>query len=207
MYGPGSRGIFAPKLDFMSISLLGLGIGSFLFHATLRQLFEFADELSMLVLTWSMLQATLTMRQSPAKARGISIVLGLCYVGFAVFYVQSPSILYQVVMFVAGVVLIVLRMLYLFYWMQPALPSEKSRAWNVRSWKALSLCLAGYVLWNIDLEYCAELRAIRHRVGLPWAWLLELHGWWHIMTAIGAAQFMNVAREIRAEVQREQKRE
>lgn len=55
-------------------------------------------------------------------------------------------------------------------------------------------------MWNIDFEYCAELRMLREQVGLPWAWLLELHGWWHILTAVSANQFMEIVRELKVEV-------
>ena len=68
----------------------------------------------------------------------------------------------------------------------------------------MGFCVLGYLLWNIDLEFCMQLRELRAQVGLPWAWLLELHGWWHVLTAIGADRFMNVARELREEVQREE---
>jgi dihydroceramidase len=39
---------------------------------------------------------------------------------------------------------------------------------------------------------CSYLRSIRGTVGLPWALLLELHGWWHICTGIGAYIFIAV---------------
>ncbi|KAJ3540629.1 hypothetical protein NM208_g2691 [Fusarium decemcellulare] len=207
MYGRGSRGLLRPNCDFMSLSLLCLGIGSFLFHASLRAILEFADEFSMLGLTWSMLQATLTIRQSALKARVISIGLGVGFTMFSIIYVQSPEIIYQVIAFALGILLVILRSQYLFHWLQPAFPKDKSHDWNWRTWKAISICLLGYLLWNIDLEYCAEIRAIKERVGLPWAWLFKLHGWWHVLTAIGTSQFMNVAREVRQEVAREQKRE
>ncbi|PGH06786.1 hypothetical protein AJ79_06427 [Helicocarpus griseus UAMH5409] len=45
--------------------------------------------------------------------------------------------------------------------------------------------LAAYGLWLIDVFACPSLRAVRHAIGLPFAWLFELHGWWHILTAIG----------------------
>ncbi|OTA55105.1 hypothetical protein K449DRAFT_337959 [Hypoxylon sp. EC38] len=206
MRGAGNRGIFAPRLDFMSISLLGLGIGSFLFHASLRYSLEFADEFSMLGLTWSMLQASLTIRQPSARARLISFSLTIIFTTFSAFYVRSPRIIYQVFAFATGILVVILRSQYLFHWTQPAFPKAKSCNWNVRTWKGISICLVGYLLWNIDLEYCAELRNIRQQLGLPLAWLFELHGWWHILTAIGASQFMNVAREVRDEVKQEEKR-
>jgi dihydroceramidase len=53
-----------------------------------------------------------------------------------------------------------------------------------------------FLVWNIDLEMCQELRKVREALGLPWAWLLELHGWWHILTAAGAAVYMELIRDL-----------
>ncbi|KAJ6786806.1 hypothetical protein PWT90_03857 [Aphanocladium album] len=207
MYGPGSRGLLKPNVDFMSVALLVLGIGSFLFHASLRQTLEFADELSMMLLIWAMLQATLTIRQSPAKSKMISAALAVIFLSFTAFYLNSPLIIYQVIAFITGVVILFIRSLYLFHWMQPALPKAKSRDWRNRAFAAFFICLVGYGIWNIDLEFCQVLRDLRARVGLPWAWLLEFHGWWHLLTAVGASQFINVVREVLDEVKREQKKE
>ena len=60
----------------------------------------------------------------------------------------------------------------------------------------------GYVVWLIDEFACRYLTNVRHAIGLPFAFLLELHGWyvprlvyipvgkltiirWHVLTAIG----------------------
>lgn len=206
MYGPGSRGLFAPNWDFMSVSLLILGIGSFLFHASLRQALEFVDELSMIGIIWSFLQTTLSIRQSQSKIRVISVVLSAVIIGFSVFYVWSAKIIYQVIAFFIGIGAVSCRFVYLFWWSQPEFPRDKVRDWNRRTLQALGTSLLGYLVWNIDLEFCAMLRDVRERVGLPWAWLLELHGWWHILTAIGADRFMTVAREMREESLREKKK-
>ncbi|KAJ4309312.1 hypothetical protein N0V84_011570 [Fusarium piperis] len=45
--------------------------------------------------------------------------------------------------------------------------------------------LLGYIVWLIDDWACRHLIDARHAVGIPVAFLLELHGWWHILTAIG----------------------
>ncbi|KAJ3530048.1 hypothetical protein NM208_g9495 [Fusarium decemcellulare] len=207
MYGPGSHGLFAPKWDFMSISLLLLGIGSFLFHASLRQTFEFVDELSMLLLAWSMLQTTLTLRQTPSMTRLISVILAVFTISFSAFYIHSQKIIYQVIAFWTGLIAIGLRMRYLLHWLKPGFSEAKRHDWTVRTWTATFTSLFGYFIWNLDLEFCAELRDLRQQIGLPWAWLLEFHGWWHILTAIGAAQFAGVVREVRDEVNREKKDE
>jgi dihydroceramidase len=46
--------------------------------------------------------------------------------------------------------------------------------------------LFGYFLWNIDFHLCFYVTSVKRYVGLPWGLLLELHGWWHIFTGIGA---------------------
>ena len=161
------------------------------------QTLEFADELSMIGIIWSMLQATLSIRQSTSKVRAISVTLAAVILGFSVFYVWSANILYQFIAFSIGIAAVTFRAQYLFWWAQPEFPREKARDWNKRTWQSLRTCLLGYVLWNIDLEFCTMLRNVKQLVGLPWAWLFELHGWWHILTAIGAGRFMDVAREMR----------
>ncbi|KAG6003716.1 hypothetical protein E4U21_001769 [Claviceps maximensis] len=206
MYGPGSRGLLAPRWDVMSVALLFLGLASFLFHATLRQTFEFADEFSMLGLTWSMLQVTCAVRMSPKKYLAASVGLGIGFTSFTLFYLQSPKIIYQVLAFVFSLFLLVLRSQYLFHRLEPAFPPTKRRDWIRRTWIAIGTGVLAYVIWNIDLEFCAHLRRVRRQIGLPWAWLFELHGWWHVLTAVATSQFMDVAREMREEEEQNQEK-
>ncbi|KAK7754989.1 hypothetical protein SLS62_003073 [Diatrype stigma] len=58
--------------------------------------------------------------------------------------------------------------------------------------KVVALLIAAYAICNVDLEMCLQLRALRSRVGLPWAQLLELHGWWHVLTALGASEHLGL---------------
>ncbi|KAI0476931.1 ceramidase [Xylaria cf. heliscus] len=200
MYGHGSRGFFGPKFDFMSISLLVLGIASFLFHASLRQNLQFGDELAMLGLVWSMLQGLLTVRHSSAYDKFINISLAIVFPLFALFYIWTGKIIYHVIEFSIALGLIILRCVYLFYWRKPGFPATKVAEWRIRGRIALVLMGVAYILWNIDLEFCAELREIREHLGLPWAWLLELHGWWHILTAMSAARLMDIVREVQMQL-------
>jgi len=186
MYGPGSRGITAPNLDFMSLSLLVLGTASFLFHASLRQSLQFADELAMLGLAWSLLQGIFTVRRSSAYDRFINICLATLIPLFSAFYVWTGKIIYHASAFAGIMVLITVRGHYLFHWRKPGFPEAKCNGWRIRGRNALIILLVAYAIWNVDLEYCAQLRKIREQIGLPWAWLLELHGWWHVLTAVSA---------------------
>ena len=60
-----------------------------------------------------------------------------------------------------------------------------SRMWTMIA-VGLSLFLGGFVIWSLDNDYCGTVRAWRHEMGLPYGILLEGHGWWHIMTGVGA---------------------
>ncbi|KAI1122265.1 ceramidase [Nemania abortiva] len=206
MYGRGSRGLLAPKSDFMSISLLVLGIASFLFHATLRHNLQFGDELAMLGLVWSILQGLLTVRRSSAYDQFINISLATVFPLFGLFYVWTGKIIYHVIGFSIAIALIISRGLYLFYWREPGFPETKVAEWRIRGWTALGLMGVAYILWNIDLEFCAELRELRKQLGLPWAWLLELHGWWHILTAMSAARLMDIVREVQTHLKVEKQK-
>ncbi|KAM5480509.1 alkaline ceramidase ydc1 [Microsporum audouinii] len=54
----------------------------------------------------------------------------------------------------------------------------------------LSTFLGGFAIWNLDNEYCSNLRTWRRELGLPWGILLEGHGWWHLLTGIGAYMYI-----------------
>lgn len=59
--------------------------------------------------------------------------------------------------------------------------------------------LFGYVLWQIDFRYCAQLTQLKRAVGMPWSFVFEFHGWWHILTAVGAYSFMALVESLTEE--------
>ncbi|SPO03940.1 related to YPC1 - Alkaline Ceramidase [Cephalotrichum gorgonifer] len=203
MYGPGSQGLLSPRRDSMAASLLLVGIGSFFYHASLRQTLQFGDDLSMIVLSGTMLNGVFTVRQTPARARTISALITLASLAFSAFYVYSGKIIYHFTAFTSQIILLTLRCVYIYRRAEPRFSEAKVRAWRRVHGRATLILLLAFALWNVDLEFCAELRELREKVGLPWAWLLELHGWWHVLTAWGAAMFMNVVRDMQDEERRE----
>jgi dihydroceramidase len=50
----------------------------------------------------------------------------------------------------------------------------------------IAIFISGYVIWNIDNFTCSWLTEAKRKIGMPLSFLLELHGWWHIFTGIGA---------------------
>ena len=39
----------------------------------------------------------------------------------------------------------------------------------------------GFVLWNIDNNFCSQLQSLREATGPSLAPITQLHGWWHLL--------------------------
>jgi dihydroceramidase len=65
--------------------------------------------------------------------------------------------------------------------------------------------VGGYVLWNIDIHACSELRAFRNFVGMPLGFVTELHGWWHIFTGLGVYYYIVFIEYLRLYIQAQRK--
>ena len=50
----------------------------------------------------------------------------------------------------------------------------------------VTIFLSGFAIWGVDNVYCSSLRRWRRQIGMPWGFFLAGHGWWHLMTGIGA---------------------
>lgn len=178
---PGSPQNGHPRiLDPFSIALFAVGIASMVYHATLRQGPQFGDDLSMLFLGGSLLQTLYSRGQTRTTTTLVTTVTAVGTLGASAMYIRSGNIFHHFAAFSTMVHLIWPRTLYLI--LSAERPQTERTALLRGFWKAAALLVAAFVLWNIDLEICFELRELRARIGLPWVWLLELHGWWYVLT-------------------------
>lgn len=182
-------------LDIQSVGLLLVGIFSGVFHGTMHQETQLLDDLSMLILAGSLVQPLYVYRQSSLVGAAVIALLWGGIGTMAVIYVRSGDIFIHVMTFTALLTFVWPRTLYLVYWTGLYSKAEK-KVFMRYFWKAVFALIFGFTLWHIDLEYCAELRAARKAVGLPVAWFLELHGWWHVFTALGASWYMRLIRMV-----------
>jgi dihydroceramidase len=182
------------RMDHMSLSLFLVGLCSLLYHATLRQTVQFSDDLSMLFLAASLTQRLYCHGQTAYKVRLTIVLIYSGTAAMSAIYVRSGNMLLHTYMFAAMLTLIWPRTLYLIR-SQTGVTEQNRKRWG-RFGLAVGYLVLGFVLWNIDLVYCQQLRDLRVRIGLPWAWLLELHGWWHVLTALGAATYMELIRDL-----------
>ncbi|KFA80427.1 hypothetical protein S40288_07057 [Stachybotrys chartarum IBT 40288] len=195
------RGLYAPNWDFMSISLLILGISSFLFHATLWRSLQFADEIAVLLLKLSMCYSSLACHDlSFNKLVLHAAAMTVFFVPFSALYIYTGKIIYPVISFASCLVLVASWGVYLLYLCDNQFEKKQLASWKAQQAKAGGLLLIAYILWNLGLEYCGRIRAIRAQIGLPWAFVLELHGCWHILTAMSAGWYMDVLRGVREEL-------
>lgn len=142
-----------------------------------------------------------TARIESASVR--DLICGLVIVGVsgtALAYVRTGDLAFHTYAFATLIALGVPRTIYLLQTSRPSVGSQRQEGWRTfqvrRLISAGSFIAVGFALWNVDLEKCHEVRALRQKVGLPWAWGLELHGWWHILTAVGAYEYMKVIRAV-----------
>jgi dihydroceramidase len=74
----------------------------------------------------------------------------------------------------------------------PVPTKERQHYENVRDMKTLktmwfmvgyglSMFLGGFLIWNLDNQFCSQIRQWRRTVGLPWGIFLEGHGWWYVL--------------------------
>ncbi|KAK8065183.1 ceramidase [Apiospora hydei] len=154
----------------------------------------YADELSMLVLATAILHRLYTVGRSPFAKQAATVFLLSTTTGLAVAYVRSGNVMYHVTIFGAQLTCIWPRTLYQIFAAERA---AERRAKRLRQFGKAAVALAvGYALWHIDLEFCDLLRSWRRALGAPWSFVLEFHGWWHVLTAVGAIEYIKLVREL-----------
>jgi len=56
---------------------------------------------------------------------------------------------------------------------------------KLATWGAI-VFISGFGIWNLDNALCGSLTQTKRALGMPWSFVFELHGWWHIFTGVGA---------------------
>lgn len=195
------------------VGYLLVGTGSFLFHATLKYPMQLVDELSMIYTTCLMCFATFSYNKSQRYSAflALSLVSLAVFITLYYHYLQDPTFHQTAYALLTAVVLF--RSMYVMEVnIRPKFQTAERKAANptlngatkddhnrqdVRDkeilrqmWTmiafGLSIFLGGFAFWQLDNIYCSRLRIWRRQIGLPWGILLEGHGWWHLMTGVGA---------------------
>ncbi|CAI6073397.1 unnamed protein product [Clonostachys chloroleuca] len=163
--------------------LIGIGVCSGGYHMTLKYHTQMSDELSMHLLTTPLVYRLLTFNATPEKTRLVGIVLTILFTVVMVTHMVMDEFLLHATTFALAIYVIVTRSRRIIPQQCPD-PKVRKSIQNVSTF-GLVCFAAGYSVWLVDQYVCNVLIDTRRSVGLPLAFLLELHGWWHVLTAIG----------------------
>ncbi|KAJ9157316.1 Alkaline phytoceramidase [Pleurostoma richardsiae] len=163
--------------------LIGVGVCSAGYHMTLKYHSQMSDELSMHLLTTPLIYRLLTFKATAQRTRLVGLVLLVLFTTVMVTHMVMDEFLLHASTFGLGIYIIASRVLKII----PTQISDPRIRKTVRDITILGcFCFGlGYIIWLIDDWACRILTNTRHVVGLPLAFVLEFHGWWHILTAIG----------------------
>jgi dihydroceramidase len=181
------------RLTWMTASphlgLLGVGVFSAGFHITMREWPQLADDLSMVFPTAFIFLRILRFEAADAKAANKRTMIFFAIL--AVIYtihlnINNPHM--HSITFGVGVHYIRYKTWEL---LSRRIKDDATRKHlkKMAVFGAVSFAF-GFILWVIDQLGCRTLTGWKRAMGMPWSFVLEFHGWWHIFTGIGAYIFI-----------------
>lgn len=177
-----------PRFLFTALGFCLVGVGSWLFHMTLKYHFQLLDELPMIYATcipfWSVFSEFKSSKDSLVVGIGIFMAANLLTLIY--LYVKDPTLHQAAYGFLNF--LIILKS----YTLSNKYVSDKTAKSNLDQTMIMGvgLFLLGYVLWNLDIHLCSNIRQVRRNIGMPYGFVLEGHGWWHIFTGLGVYYYL-----------------
>ncbi|XP_077660429.1 ceramidase [Aspergillus fumigatus Af293] len=174
-----------PNVGFLRtvpyLGLMAVGLCSALFHISLNYHTQMLDDLSMMFTTTPVLHRVMTASASPGVTLIVGIVLGSTLLALVIYHLKTDELLLHSLFFVGSVTVIGVFTMRLINARTRAGSEARRQIWGMVRFGA-GIFNLGYWLWMVDGWMCSYLKSTRQTVGLPWAFLLELHGWWHICT-------------------------
>lgn len=160
-----------------------VGIGSWLFHMTLKYEFQLLDELPMIYATCIPFWSVFSEFKGPegTLAVGFAVFCGANLLTSIYLSYKDPTI-HQAAYAVLNAA-IIFRSVFLTQRHVKDQRSLKQLNWIMAF--GILIFLLGYFLWNMDIHFCDLARSTRRSWGMPYGFLLEGHGWWHLFTGTG----------------------
>lgn len=158
-------------------SVFTVGLGSWCFHMTLLYSMQLFDELPMIFGSVFLIYSHLEV-DKPRNHQNIplKIVLSLYCLFVTVVYLHTKHVLFFQCSYGLVVVLMVLVCVNNFR------KYHEARAVFIVATVTYG---SGFILWNIDQNFCPGLRFFRSNTLGPFSPLFELHAWWHILAGTG----------------------
>lgn len=198
------------ELRFVLIGLMFalVGVGSWLFHMTLKFRFQLLDELPMVYATsipaWSVFcefnwktWRLDTKQPSMRKQVGIAIAVFTFTTSLTYIYlVYHIVVLFQILYGILTVTVVLISGSFAWFLESPH-PLVKKNIYTTMALGILTF-VAGFVFWQLDQLFCPLWIHIRRDyLKLPLGVFLELHGWWHLLTGVGVYTYLVVLHYLR----------
>ncbi|SCU94840.1 LANO_0E08350g1_1 [Lachancea nothofagi CBS 11611] len=182
------------RFVMIGIGLGTVGVGSWLFHMTLRYEYQLLDELPMIYATcipaWSIFSEEKDILRNRNRAPSLlrqsiigAIVFSAAAILTVVYLVYRDPTIHQTAYAILNVIVVFSAGAMASKYVRDPLAKR-----NLRNTMALSISifLLGYFLWQLDVHFCSFWIFIRRTfLHLPLGVFLELHSWWHLLTGSG----------------------
>ena len=153
------------------------GFGSFAFHATLKFYPQLWDELSMVWVGLYQLYLIINVLEPVT-----STLLPISLVSYGVITTSLYLINRTPILFQVAYALIHLSCLALGYKMKHRFNSIKQNLFYWSFWSSL----VGFILWNIDNQFCPQIEALRSKMVPCLTPFTQLHAYWHCLAGYSA---------------------
>ncbi|PVH85176.1 alkaline phytoceramidase [Cadophora sp. DSE1049] len=179
------------------LGIAAVGFGSAIFHATMKNYTQWCDDLSMLVAVATVVHRVFTYDKSLTRTAITGTVIAGVMTAFSAWHCITDELIMHSVLFAVMIVIVGMktRAIISVRVEDPAVAKEVRR---LAIWGGV-IFISGFGIWNIDNAICSSLTTWKRSIGMPWSFVLELHGWWHIFTGVGAYIFIALVEYLTSE--------
>ncbi|KAL4884036.1 alkaline phytoceramidase [Aspergillus karnatakaensis] len=182
-----------PKADILRAlpywGLMAVGVCSAAFHLSMKYHTQMMDDLSMLFATTPVLHRVLTVDMSREASKKLAILMWTLLLIFITYHVWTDELILHFSLFAGMIITIGVRTMQLVNLRTVPGSAARAKIGGIIRFGAFIFSF-GFGVWVLENCTCDALNSARRAVGLPFGFLLELHGWWHICTGIGAYIFI-----------------
>lgn len=178
------------ELRFLLVSLgfITVGVGSWMFHMSLWYEYQLLDELPMIYATCVPSQIVFTYGKSPRESLRVTLqIVAFAVTVTTVYLIYRNPLVHQVPY---GLLTGIVMLKSVFLVNEHVHIVETRKQMNAVMIRGFLYILLGYFLWNTDIHLCSMYRSVRRAVGMPYGFVLEGHGWWHLLTGIGVYYYL-----------------
>lgn len=188
----------------LCLSLTAVGFASLWNHATLQFSAQISDQVSMHVLSALLFYYTLAgllLRKNLGTRRRFYPILATTIATLeAVFVYCFLALNKPLIHQITFVSMCAITSVVLIYNMEQIESRRRKSRLRCMAGIGVVAFFGGHELWRLDFLTCASMRELRRNIGIPWAFVTKLHGWYALLrlppelrTRPGLLTILNVA--------------